>query len=107
MISEQLSIKDVYGILKTCKKLGISRISYRGFEAEFDGNLIETGPKMTRNASEVVLQQLDAKTKAKLDMDRKQDELALLAIEDPLAYEKHLLSDDSAYEPEEDDSNLE
>ena len=103
MSIDTLSLKEVFGIMKTCRKLGVTRISYRGFEADFEDETPHSGRKASRKVSPATLEHLDSKTLEALNLARKQDELALLAIEDPYAYEKHMLSEDAAQDSEQDD----
>lgn len=106
MTTELLSIKDVYGILKTCRKLGVTRISYRGFEADLEDKVAHAGRRAVSKKSARSFDLMDEKTRETLRVVRKQEDLALMAIEDPLAYEKHLLSEDAAPEPNDEEIDI-
>jgi hypothetical protein len=99
--SEQLSAKELHAILKVCRKNGVTKIAMRGFSVELLPESERIVAATSRSAVRAV-SEVDEVTQKQLDSARKADELALLAIEDPVAYEKHLLSENA---DQEDDPN--
>lgn len=93
MSFEVHNTKDLCAILKACKKIGVKRLKAAGIEVEF---ISDQQPSVVSNGRFFE----DPKIKNQIALNRKDEELSLMAIEDPIGYEKHLMSEDSEAEYE-------
>lgn len=103
MITKQLNIKELCDILKACKKYGVTHFSSGELSVSFPIKGEATPPYLKRHMP-VNMSLVDEKVAAELLLARRDDDLALLAIEDPLAYEQFMMSEDTAPLEDEDET---
>lgn len=95
MNPDQISAKQLHAILKVCRKNGVTRLAIEGLSVDLLPDEQRHGAPGMGQAVARRVAEIDEITQRELDEARKAEELALLAIENPLAHEKHLLSDNA------------
>lgn len=103
MTSAEISVKEVCAILRSCHRLKVKRFKFKDLEFAFDLDgvphvkpLVPLPPRDETAVTAGAMQLLDERGRAELELARQDEARALLAIEDPLAYERLLLSEDAA-----------
>jgi hypothetical protein len=100
-----LSAKDICQIIKSCKQAGVENLKLADIEIRFSSQRNESAPTH-RNGDAVVVEEEfppteDPQPLGNADLMKQMDEQAVseaeesqLAIEDPLAYERHIIRRD-------------
>lgn len=94
--NDPLKIEDICLIIKTCSSHAVKKISYKGLSIDFYTN-VATPVIEPAFVSEELQQKQDSQAREALSSDElqvREEELSQLAIEDPVRYEKMLMSGD-------------
>ena len=103
-----LSAQDVCAILKSCRQNQVVRLKFGDLELEFsprEGAFpIETNSGFVRRTPKLT-DEIVEKGELEKRVGHEQESLDLLAVEDPVAYEKFLMGDDAERMPSTDDDD--
>lgn len=82
-MAHELTVKDVCCIISTCRKSGVSSLSYSGLEVTFGDT-----EKVKQKKNNKQLEKEIPKIISTQEYDIKQDQLEEMIITDPVQYEK-------------------
>lgn len=81
-----MKVEEICEILRTCKESGVTELSFRGLKVKLGHQA--SSYTHTVSTPQPVYEKIEAPQEIqKHELELREDELALLAIEDPLEYE--------------------